>query len=269
MVKKHVSASLCLRGENPPRRGAVLLIVLAVLALFALIGVTFVIVSSHQQRAAQTQARVDQYAEAPDELLNEALMQVLRGSNVQTSVLRNHGLLEDLYGMNWILYVYHDNPPLPDQPNAQLVELPALTIPHFPLVGRVVTMLDGPARGQSTRIVGINPTTGNLQLLAFENATAADLGDYLDSNDLHFVINGAPFGGTGFGYDPDAALATPTDPQLTAADPNTFNLPFALLPNPAGFTPSGSYVDPSGPGEANEDYDAPDYQNLLPALQNP
>ncbi|MBN2216265.1 MAG: hypothetical protein JW719_02700, partial [Pirellulales bacterium] len=29
------------------------------------------------------------------------------------------------------------------------------------------------------------------------------------------------------------------------------------------------YVDPSGPGEANEDYDAPDYQNLLPALQNP
>src|SRR3990172_1272261 len=96
-VKRNVLASsrLCVfalkssprpRVENR-RRGVLLLIVLALLALFALIAVTFVILSTHEQRAAESQARVERYADPPDKLLNEALLQVFRGSNCPSSVL--------------------------------------------------------------------------------------------------------------------------------------------------------------------------------------
>ena len=257
-----------------------LLIVLALLALFALIAVTFVILSTHEQRAAESQARVERYADPPDKLLNEALLQVFRGSNCPSSVLRNHSLLEDIYGgvrsngadddLNGVIDDATETTPLSFSivsytqatTGGQLVNvvldrsLPTVFGSRLAVVGRVLTVWN---KGVSTRIVGC-PDDTTLQIVSYPSIQQGD----------QFIINGAPFSGTGFGYNPEAGLSTPTEPQLTATftDPVTSQtFSYALAPNLVNL-PS-DYVDQAVLGGANEDYDAADYQNMLLALQLP
>jgi len=146
--------------------------------------------------------------------------------------------------------------------------------------GRVFTAVGGAADGLSTRVLGWSYATGvyTINLLAFEGVTPAAV-----QNDppTGFVINGRPFSGTGFGFNPAADPAT-TGTMLSAsqsfdvpigATTETFTTPYALLPNPVFFggrSDSGVTVnnDPNysivgGIGGADEDYDAPDAQNML------
>ncbi|MBN1591201.1 MAG: hypothetical protein JW888_16935 [Pirellulales bacterium] len=272
------------------RRGVLLLVVLGLLAMFALIGLTFVILTSHARRSAESQAKVDRYTDPPKELLNEVALQCLRGTTQSTSVLQNHSLLEDLYGPCSLLTNGIDddgNGTVDDASEAQFIvpatgysaastggqlfDLPmvfsgtgtSLAMPQR-LVGCVITMLDGTAKGHSMRIVGVDSTNGTPQVVSYDGFTPS-IGD-------HYIVNGAPFSGTGFGYNPSAATAAgnETDPLLTAFDP-AFNWPYALTPNAVGFVPNPAFLynDPSGLGGANEDYDAADYQNMLLALQMP
>ena len=68
-----------------PRRGIVLLLMLAILAMFGLLAVAFVVLTGHARRGAQSVERIDRAAESPKRLLQQAAMQVLRGSpSVQT-----------------------------------------------------------------------------------------------------------------------------------------------------------------------------------------
>ena len=83
-----------------------------------------------------------------------------------------------------------------------------------------------------------------------------------------FFINGRPFAGTGNGWNKATGI-------LDAKDAN--NHEFALLPNPAFYSPTGDYKADStnttwsGPvpfggwGGANIDYSVPDYQNMYMA----
>jgi hypothetical protein len=133
-----------------------------------------------------------------------------------------------------------------------------------------------------------------IQVMPFGGLTPrAGDGNYLGDQ---FVINGRPFSGTGFGfdltncanlnttipvptpksapYDPPAAPGV-YGPLLTAAETVT-GLPYALLPNHAQIQLTSSttatapyYSDPSGPGGANESYDAVDPQNMLLAMHVP
>jgi hypothetical protein len=81
------------------RRGVLLLLMLCLLVLFAALGVTYVLVSSQYRRSSVVQHRVDQYAVDYRSQLDEAAMQVFRGTHNHTrSVLRIHSLLEDMYG---------------------------------------------------------------------------------------------------------------------------------------------------------------------------
>ena len=307
------------------RRGVVLLIVLGMLAMFGLIGVTFILLSGHARRSAQAQAKVGRNDNPPDRIADDVLKQILRGSTDRASVIGPHSLLEDIYGLDaaellpvngrdddgangiddageagLTFGIFHDSPlPVPIV-NGQLIEI-MLAIPDIstavitdqinvnPLqyIGCTLTMVNGPAAGQSTRIVGYNTTTGAAQILAFDNISAMNLinaiGDYFKGDDgiintaddgtipFSYVINGTPFSGTGFGYNPNAAIVpgNETDPLLTAQDP-IITQPYALLPNPRAFTPTAvTYEDPAGPGGANEDYDAADYQNMLLACVVP
>ena len=122
-----------------------------------------------------------------------------------------------------------------------------------------------------------------------------------------YIVNGSAFTGTGFGCNTagqnpwllDACepledvvnLATGQqrngllDPGDDVNNNGVLDLgpPYALLPNAMGFTMDrfaevdgdptqpdpGSYVDPAGPGGANEDYDVADYQNILLAAMLP
>ena len=148
--------------------------------------------------------------------------------------------------------------------------------------GRVITMMDGPARGQSTRIVqhkaDVDPSSvtfgaAELRMLPFasmrpDGATNGWAADGAPRPGDRFLINPPPFSGTGFGYEPTQFAA---NELLDAVDPTflpNFNAPYALLPNAVYFQATANiYTDPAGMGGANEDYDAPDFQNMLLAWQ--
>ena len=83
------------------------MLVLALLALFALVAVAFVIMSGQSQRSAKNMQRVDQTLEEPQKLLNEAMMQVARGPSNPVSVLGLHSLLEDMYGNTFGVRPHH------------------------------------------------------------------------------------------------------------------------------------------------------------------
>ncbi|MBN2476936.1 MAG: hypothetical protein JXB62_20175 [Pirellulales bacterium] len=169
--------------------------------------------------------------------------------------------------------------------------------------GCVLTMLTGDFAGQSTRIVAVNPVSGLAQMLPFSGSGTLQIGDL-------FTINGVPFSGTGFGYNPPVPAmplaAREPDEDLNgngALDPGEdlngngsldvgevdanqngildagedlnangqwdFYGPwYALSPNPKTAMPNLmlGYTDLGGPGGANEDYDAPDYQNMMLAM---
>ena len=254
------------RFSRGARRGVLLLIVLALLAMFGLFAIGFVVIASQAKRTSLQQQRVEQYYDPFDSLLYQGVLQVIRGSSNPASVLRPHSLLEDEYGNT-------------TAPGAVLAGFTVaggiLTLPILPTsaneaprrVGCVLTMTDGPCRGMSTRIVGFDSAKNTFQVLAFDGGALPVAGD-------SYVINGAPFSGTGFGYNPYYYQALPANnPErqimLTAGidGTTTQNSPrrYALLPNPVTFqqNPNLQYTDPAGPGGANEDYDAPDYQNMI------
>jgi hypothetical protein len=99
-----VTSASCLapsaRRLAPPssRRGVLLLVVLSMLVLFMLVGTAFLLTSSQYRTAAISAAKADRVGTPPDDLLDRALMQVLRDTNNPSSVVHYHSLLRDLYG---------------------------------------------------------------------------------------------------------------------------------------------------------------------------
>src|SRR5687768_2104882 len=65
---------------NRARAGVVLLIMLGMLAIFTLIAATFVISAGHFRRGATSASRAEQTGDSFEVLLQQALMQVIRGS---------------------------------------------------------------------------------------------------------------------------------------------------------------------------------------------
>jgi hypothetical protein len=145
--------------------------------------------------------------------------------------------------------------------------------------GQVLTMTSGPARGMSTRIVGYMnnggttgvPSSAVFRVMAFEGMSTADFVSLYNSGiPQRFLVSGRAFNGTGCGYNTSVAptISGSRTTLLDATDPTSSSWYYALLPNSKYFQPTAStYVDPAGPGGANEDYDAPDPQNLPLAWQ--
>ena len=144
-------------------------------------------------------------------------------------------------------------------------------------VGCVLTIIDPSSvlYNKSTRIVGYRPvslyTGGNLQItyhrfqvLPFEGVGVRETFEYFattESDGYDYRINGTPFSGEGTGYNPSSGNAYKNDLVYSLAP---FDQPYALLPNPAD---PDFYNNPTFYHAANEDYDAPDYQNMLLALE--
>ena len=140
-------------------------------------------------------------------------------------------------------------------------------------VGCVLTIVDPNSilYNKSTRIVGYRPvpvyTGPNLQIvyhryqvLPFEGVGVRDTFDYFQTTEYDghdFVINGTPYSGAGAGYNPTSGWNNGVYQNLPVAQP------YALLPN----TTDSDYHDNLDYLAANEDYDAPDYQNMLLAME--
>jgi len=220
------------------RRGVLLIVILGLLAMFALIAVAFVVLTGRALQGAKQGQRFDEYPKWPRRDLNRAFMQVVRGPNNTLSAMKAHCLLEDIYGYDPAGYTVANPGTLAGYTpvlGGQLFEFNLTN--SYRHVGCVLTMLDGAAAGQSTLIVGIDPTNDLPQALSFQQGVPAD-GD-------KFVINGAPFSGAGFGYNAGTGSLNATSGT---------GEPLALLPGALPQYP---------PGRANEDYDAVDFQNML------
>jgi hypothetical protein len=284
------------------RRGVLLLIILALLALFGVVAVGFVIISGQQRRSAEAMRRVGEQTDWPEKDLNEAALQVLRGTENPQSVIGPHSLLEDVYGTATVTgYMQNAGTSvvqLVPGTGEQLINFTAhlttagMTTPSR-FVGCVLTMLQGVAAGKSTRIIGYG--NNMLQVVAFDGVpSSAVVSDAAAQR--NFVINAPAFSGTGFGFYPAATPVPPAYARSTYADSN--EVPFALRPNPAAPTvyfgalglpyrlEARDYLDGTvlagddgtiGTGDdialnpaarlaANEDYDAVDYQNMLLAM---
>lgn len=262
-------------GSTRARRGVLLLVVLALLAMFGLIAITYLIITNQARRAAQSLERIDQYANPPELELHQAAMQFLRGSNNENSVMQIHGLLEGLYGADTISGQVASVSP-DTIAGGQIVEFAvnntwATNNPLHRLPGRVLTMTSGNCAGVSTHIVGFRQTatpTWMLQVVASGALQTANL----QAND-QFLINGAPFSGAGLGFNRltgrlDATLSIgggdrsasllPNPALLSAADRRVVALPWDPTSNPNSVF-----------GGMNVDFTAVDYQHMLLALTLP
>ena len=252
--------------KNTRRRGVLLLVVLALLAMFAMVAVAFVVLTGVEKTTALRVRKLGEVDNRPDKTLHQAFNVVVRGTpiNPQTlapvaSAITWQSLLEKEYGFTTIGSLLAPATLASPTPvcGGQLIEfsLPGTnpdtvffsgaTIDPFHYVGCVLTMLDGPAAGLSTRIVGINPQSLKVQMVAFE-------GGVQPVNGNHYIVNGFPYSGMGFGFNTGSGGLTP----------------LSLMPNapPASWGPGNKGIVPGGP---NSDYTGPDYQDPIIALAVP
>ena len=188
-------STMMLKNSNS-RRGALLLVILGLLAMFGLVAIALVVLSTQAKRSSTAASLIDQAADPPQRVLDEAMRQVARGSNNPGSVMGPHSLLETMYGnTSFVATVSSASASC----SGQLTELALSNSGSRWLGGCVVTVLTSTSSGtaspvgQSAIIVGFNPTSLNPQIPAFENGTRPQGTDTV-------LINGAPFSGAGLGY---------------------------------------------------------------------
>lgn len=237
-------------GRNP-RRGVLLLIVMALLALLTLLGLTLVVATSQGRMSAVAAARANSEATRDDDQIDRVLNEILVGTNDSNSVLQGHSLLEDLYGppqlFGRVMPTSAASPPVTQLANGQLLNMNVQATAGYALApyggaycGQVITMIDGPAQGYSSRVVGYvynggTPATATIQVLSFDGLVPNPAnGNYLGDQ---FLINGRPFSGTGFGFNL-------TLPNFTAASLNTNTPVPTVLAGPyTGVTPTGPLLN--------------------------
>ncbi|MEK6235474.1 MAG: hypothetical protein N2C14_12270, partial [Planctomycetales bacterium] len=273
------------------RDGALLIVVLGLLALFALVMVTFVMTAEQHSSGSLAAAREEQRNDPYDVLLERAMVQILSGTNDRFSVIGQHGLLEDMYGPPSAVAPIPANGFADSDATFVIGSGEMMAIGNLPTGvgafstfpgyynGQVITMVSGAAEGQSSRITGYGPDPsfpgmGRLHLLPFKGMTLQGGGWSLNKapqpGDV-FVINGRAFSGTGFGYSPDTPTLgllnakNATDPVFPL-DPKFDGYELALTPNPRSLAVRQYLYGGNFPISANEDYDAVDYQNMLLSL---
>lgn len=102
----HTPLACHVRGIGPrarrrpagQRRGVILLVVLALLSLFVVISLTYVLIASQFRRTARATSAATLRGQDPSRLLDDAAYQVFVGTRNSRSALGPHSLLEDLYG---------------------------------------------------------------------------------------------------------------------------------------------------------------------------
>ena len=164
-------------ASNGGRHGVVLLVILGMLTMFAMVAVAFVILSGQARRGAEHFRDMELRAISPKDELDSAAAQVLRGSNSPASVMGAHSLLEDVYGANARLgqiqsrdQVFWTPFPPASRYDSPLIEFPIIGASHAQFagamsvaarpsecIGCVLTFINGPVAGVSTRIVAVMP----------------------------------------------------------------------------------------------------------------
>ncbi|MCL2303914.1 MAG: hypothetical protein FWC43_01070 [Planctomycetaceae bacterium] len=314
-----------MQSHRTSRRGVILLLVLSLMTMFALLVLTFMVVTSHSYRGAASGVKIGAVVDYQDKTVGAldtwaAITEVLLGS--KNSAIRNHGLLENLYshpvidGVDLLEFKVADisafvnlnggafpisdviskivsKDILPDfapkdAVNAALTKqliglclappkgngLPAgyTSEELLDLMGNILTFSEGTLKGTSARIVhkkilrNTSAPSGDCFFVIIKPFDFIDIGginNRLGTADGDIcLINGAPFSGTGIGYDDslaswEAALALDDGEGL----PYVLR-PNAKAPNTAGTNAYRDFLDKNHV-RMNVDYTAPDTNNMF------
>jgi hypothetical protein len=294
-----------LRAQRRDRRGVLLMVVLSMLALFLLLGTAFLVSSRFYATTGKEAGKMNRTTNNPADLMERAMLQVLRDTNNPSSSIRYHSLLRDVYGSDGFvgqvltfnsrtdlmpryaggttanllgptqgqfvdLFVFDPTWPggrLPDDRDVvDLERAPdGTTVDHTMsrannyYAGCLLTMLNGPAAGQTTRIVdsrvveyiadpngNMSPVT-RLRVMVFPRADGSSLRiggpDGIQLEDLMldvnnnqgyaFMVNGRANSGTGAGLN---RLAQRGGAKLNAVEMSVgsgglYGTEMALTPN--------------------------------------
>lgn len=109
----------------PARRGAILIVVLAMLALFAVVGLSFVLYAESQASAARNNTRAYNDDDRPEPVpaAEYALGQIVFGTDDLVSIFRGHGLADSRFGFD------HDTNPLTTNANVLFTPYAGTGIP--------------------------------------------------------------------------------------------------------------------------------------------
>ena len=272
------------------QRGVVLLVVLSLLTLFTLLMVTFIIVAGQYRQSALSAARVSRSDVSPAKLLDNANFALLRDSTDPKNSIRFHSLLFDMYGGDGFTGSISGVSDVTDATNAVndgtggtffdlRITVGPVGTPNTPqdfagnyhplnyvdgyYNGCVITIVNGSsARGRRFRVVdyfahslGLNPmppyplpTQHKFRVMPI--AISSESSNIRPVAGDRVLLNGRPFNGTGFGYDSSTSGTTPKLNPAYALQPNQL-----LQTNAAQLA---SFVA----GDADESYDAVDFQNM-------
>lgn len=288
--------------NRQPRRGVTLMLVLALMSLFAMLVVTFMIVTTQARNAAESAAKAllepaqdptDFVFAAGGNAFDRASLQKLLVGDDMKSVIGPYSILENLYGNP----VYKDNSnnaidPLEGWTDGNVVISNGTLQVKLPfsdffdsvnngyynadLVGHVLTIVEAPSAaspaleeyvGKSVLITAfkdIDTTNPYMEITDFSvSANQTQQRSDLNGNRFKFIINTPAFSGTGPGFDRSATLGSAL---LTGADDSgSSGVPFALRPNflaPGGGISMKDHLT-NDLVLMNPDYTAPDMRNLF------
>ncbi len=262
-----------------PRRGVVLLLVLSLLVLFVLLGMTFLIGATRYRHGAESFSQNDLHGDPPDKIADIAMMSLLREPQSPYSSLAGHSLLQDLYGNSDGVAGLGTAVAVATAPD--LVQITIVNSQTDIAVGNLSTLNDyyggcvitvsfGSAPPLSSRVVRYDaPNTPNGPSVFYTERFDVNV-----TGVVQFRVNGKPYNGPGVGYDfmtgfPNRGyFLDSNDPSQDGdtSDPgDDFGVPFALLPHYAKYGAIGGIAFG---GDADESYDALDYQNVFLA-RNP
>lgn len=299
MLTRSTNRPAFARWQLRQRKGIILLMVVSLLALFLLMGITYALVASNYEQTAQTAARIGAQGDLAQDVTDQALNIVLNGpASTEITPLSGHSLLEDLYGNDGVTgrvfgataeVVASSGPPIwkivvtqntltRSPPSASNNGNFRWNLDNY-FSGRVLTFMRADFGYPACRILAHNATNtaGGAGVTVHTLFVTAPAGYTPQANDT-FLINGAPFNGTGAGYQPiyDSTDGTQVNAVNYGSDTLTdaHGNPVALLPNYAGYLQGvrsvmrQQFLDPGHSG-FDEDYDAPDFQNMALAWVPP
>lgn len=270
---------------NHGRRGITLLFVVSMIVLFLLMGTTFVIVANDFHRSSRQRNEKSRFEVDPQPIIENTFYQILRGPELDNvdSPLRGHSLLEDMYGYGFTGTIATASEDSSGHFITITIGSGARSVidnsPYTPspipgnMSGLVLSVVDGPAKGLTTRIVDHQVTgtagayTHQLVVKPHWMDNRFSVTDAAAIIGWKFVVNGRPFAGTGAGHFTRTSLDTPALSNEALA-PNQSGIAWGDViggtGSPGYFSlsnNSGAVVaNPRGP---NEPYDTFDFQNMF------
>ena len=207
----------CKSIESSNRRsGLVLLVVLGMLALFSLLAISFLTISSHSQSASQALVKAKLQKMPTHDFDIDVVRKIIRGDTSNQSGVYGHSLLEDVYGRDAIQGQFdpsagsavlntgnigilkvqllpsvlinpdpYRTPNYYDPAGTEVLDEKSvqsqLSVENDTYIGRIITFLEGPLANQSYRILGYIGTpaldSSGTALPNFDFSIAIDLSE--------------------------------------------------------------------------------------------